>query len=117
MLPDSFQEIFISYFDDFFVYADDYEKAILALKIILQASRLANIKFSAEKTTFLTKKFKVLGYHYNTETLHLTMNKSKASAFENMKKTIQLVRITQQTCFVSVPTSIFAIYQTHSVPT
>jgi hypothetical protein len=93
MLPDSFQEIFISYFDDFFVYADNYEKAILALKIILQASRLANIKFSAEKTTFLTKKCKVLGYHYNTETLHLTMNKNKASAFENMKKPSSLYEL------------------------
>jgi len=56
MAPNSFRDIFISYFDDFFVYADDYPQCILALKLVLQASRLAGIKFSAEKTKFLTQK-------------------------------------------------------------
>jgi dUTPase len=93
LAPDSFQDIFISYFDDFFVYAETYTECILALKLILQAARLANIKFSAEKTTFLTKKFKVLGYHYDTETLHLTMNKNKVSAFANMKKPSSLYEL------------------------
>ena len=93
LAPDSFQDIFISYFDDFFVYGDTYEKCIIALKLVLQAARLANIKFSAEKTKFLTKNFKVLGYNYNTETLHLTMNKNKASAFENMKKPSSLYEL------------------------
>jgi hypothetical protein len=93
MLPDSFQDIFTSYFDDFFVFADTYVEAIVALKVILQAARRAHIKFSAEKTKFLTKKFKVLGYHYDTETLHLTMNKNKASAFENMKKPSSLYEL------------------------
>ncbi len=86
MAPNSFRDIFISYFDDFFVYADDYPQCILALKLVLQASRLAGIKFSAEKTKFLTTKIKVLGYGYDTRELHLTMNKNKSSAFENMKK-------------------------------
>ena len=93
MAPNSFRDIFISYFDDFFVYADDYPQCILALKLVLQASRLAGIKFSAEKTKFLTTKIKVLGYGYDTRELHLTMNKNKSSAFENMKKPSSLYEL------------------------
>ncbi len=47
LLPNSFNDLLISYFDDMFVYADNYRQAIIALKIVLEAARLAGIKFSA----------------------------------------------------------------------
>ncbi len=92
-LPNSFLDILISYFDDMFVYAETYKKAILALKVVLEAARIAGIKFSAEKTSFLTKKIKVLGYNYNTDSLRVTMDKNKASAFLNMKKPSSLYEL------------------------
>ena len=91
--PASFKEVFISYFDDFFVYADTHQKCIIALKMVLEAARRAGIKFSAEKTKFLTTKIKVLGYSYDTMSLNLCMNKNKASAFENMKKPSSLYEL------------------------
>ena len=78
LLPESFAEIILSYFDDCFVFADNYEKLLVALKLVLIVARAAKIKFSIEKSAFLTENIKVLGYLFNTRDTILTMDKLKA---------------------------------------
>ena len=48
LLPESFAEIILSYFDDCFDFADDYEKLLVALKLVLIVARAAKNKFSIE---------------------------------------------------------------------
>ena len=67
LLPNSFLECIISYFDDFFVYSDSYEALLVIFKLVLQAAKLASIKFSIEKSAFLTTNIKVLGYSFDTK--------------------------------------------------
>ena len=93
LLPESFAEIILSYFDDCFVFADDYERLLVALKLVLIVARAAKIKFSIEKSAFLTENIKVLGYSFNTRDTILTMDKLKASAIQNMKKPSSLYEL------------------------
>ncbi len=87
-IPDSFDEMIITYFDDGWIHAEagDYDALLTRWKLILMACREAKIKFSAEKCSFMTKNIKVLGYSFNTEDVILTMDKLKSSAIANMKK-------------------------------
>ena len=59
ILPPSFEDILANYFDDCFVIGDDYEQALAGLKLVLMIARDAKIKFSIEKSSFLTTKVKV----------------------------------------------------------
>jgi hypothetical protein len=93
LLPRSFADFIASYFDDFFLYADTYPELFAFLKLTLIAARRAKIKFSIEKSSFFTHDIKVLGYAYNTKDVILTMDKLKASAFENMKKPASLFEL------------------------
>jgi len=54
LLPSKFDEFIISYFDDFFIYANSYEQLAVCFKVVLEAARNASIKFSIEKTSFFT---------------------------------------------------------------
>jgi hypothetical protein len=47
-IPDNFEQIIITYFDDGWIYADDYEELLAKWKAVLLACRAAKIKFSAE---------------------------------------------------------------------
>ena len=60
LLPGSFEKIILSYFDDCFVFADNYEQLYACFKICMMAARDARIKFSIEKATFFTTKIKIL---------------------------------------------------------
>jgi dUTPase len=93
LLPKSFLEFIISYFDDFFVYANNYDELLVCFKVVLEAARMASIKFSIEKTTFFTTKIKVLGYSFDTKNTNLSMDKLKASAIANMKKPSSLYEL------------------------
>ena len=93
LLPPSFEEFIMNYFDDFFIFADNYESLFVCLKIVLMAARKAKIKFSSEKSSFFTTKIKILGYSFDTKEVVLTMDKLKASAILNMKKPASLYEL------------------------
>ena len=93
LLPESFAEIIISYFDDCFIFADNYDKLLVALKLVLMVAREAKVKFSIEKSSFFTENIKILGYSFNTRETILTMDKLKASAILNMKKPSSLYEL------------------------
>ncbi len=112
MLPESFADMIISYFDDCFIYADTYEQLFVYLKICLMAAREAKIKFSIEKTTFFTTKIKVLGYEFDTKDALLTMDKLKSSAIMNMKKPSSLYELHSRLCAFQYQ-SMFLPYLKH----
>ena len=62
LFPGSLEKIISSYFDDCFVFADNYEQLYACFKLCMMAARDAKIKFSIEKATFFTTKIKILGY-------------------------------------------------------
>ncbi|RPH78852.1 MAG: hypothetical protein EHM77_06535, partial [Planctomycetaceae bacterium] len=93
LIPDSFEKMMKSYFDDCFVYADTYEQLFIAFKLVLVAARKAKIKFSIEKSTFFCTELKVLGYSFNTENAVLHMDQLKSSAIQNMKKPSSLYEL------------------------
>jgi len=93
LVPKKFEEFIKNYFDDFFIYADNYEILYACLKLVLIASRRAKIKFSIEKTVFFTTTFKILGYHFDTMNTSLTMDRLKCSALVNMKKPSSLYEL------------------------
>jgi hypothetical protein len=112
MLPSSFADMIISYFDDCFVYADTYEQLYVCFKLCLMAAREAKIKFSIEKTTFFTTKLKVLGYAFDTKDATLTMDRLKSSAISNMKKPSSLFELHSRLCAFQYQ-SMFLPYLTH----
>lgn len=93
LVPSTFDEFIISYFDDLYVYADTDDQLLVCLKLVLQAARKAGIKFSIEKCSFMTTNFKILGYTYDTKETQLCMDVLKASAFQNMKKPSSLFEL------------------------
>ena len=93
LIPDSFDKMMKSYFDDCFVYADTYEQLFIAFKLVLVAARKAKIKFSIEKSTFFCTELKVLGYSFDTENAVLHMDQLKSSAIQNMKKPSSLYEL------------------------
>ena len=93
LLPPSFEEFLLSYFDDVFIFADTYEQLFAVLKLTLLVCRMAKIKFSIEKSSFFTQNIKVLGYAFNTKDTILQMDKLKASAILNMKKPASLYEL------------------------
>jgi hypothetical protein len=112
MLPSSFADMIISYFDDCFVYADTYEQLYVCFKLCLMAAREAKIKFSIEKTTFFTTKLKVLGYSFDTKDATLTMDRLKSSAISNMKKPSSLFELHSRLCAFQYQ-SMFLPYLKH----
>ncbi len=82
-----------SYFDDKFIFADNYESLYVCFKMVLMAARKAKIKYSIEKSSFFTTKLKILGYSFDTKDEHLTMDKLKASGFLNTKKPSSLYEL------------------------
>ena len=62
LLPGSFRKIIKTYFDDTFIFADNYNILYVVIKLVLIVSWSAKIKFSIEKCTFFTQKIKILGY-------------------------------------------------------
>ena len=98
LLPGSFEQIILSYFDDCFVFADTYEQLYACFKICMMAARDAKIKFLIEKATFFTTKIKILGYSFDTKNIELTMDKLKASAIMNMKKPSSLFELHSRLC-------------------
>ena len=62
-------------------------------KLCLMIARDAKIKFSVEKSSFLTTKVKILGYEFDTKDVILTIDKLKASAIQNLKKTSSLFEL------------------------
>ena len=67
LLPESFRKIIKTYFDDTFIFADNYDILFVVLKLVLIVSRSAKIKFSIKKCTFFTQKIKILGYFFDTK--------------------------------------------------
>jgi hypothetical protein len=112
LLPPSFDDLVISYFDDCFVFADTYEQLYVCFKICLMAAREAKIKFSIEKTTFFTTKIKVLGYSFDTKDALLTMDRLKSSAITNMKKPSSLFELHSRLCAFQYQ-SMFLPYLKH----
>jgi len=93
LVPEKFEDFIKNYFDDFFVYASNYDILYACLKLVLIASRRAKIKFSIEKSVFFTTTFKILGYQFDTSQTILAMDKLKASALINMKKPSSLYEL------------------------
>ena len=93
LAPESFLQCIKYYFDDFFVYADDYDHLLVCFKLVLMAAKLAKIKFSIEKATFFATKIKILGYSFDTKEIKFTMDKLKSSAIQNMKKPASLYEL------------------------
>ena len=106
----------ISYFDDFFLYANTAEEALICLKLVLMISRDAKIKFSIEKSKFLTTKIKVLGYAFDTKDTILQMDELKASGIMNMKKPSSLFELHSRLASFQYQ-SIYTIFKTHIIPT
>ncbi|MEI7489024.1 MAG: reverse transcriptase domain-containing protein, partial [Chryseobacterium sp.] len=93
LLPTSFAQMLIAYFDDIFLYRDTYEELYVAMKVLLKASAFAKIKYSSEKSKFFTTNIKVLGYNFDTMAEQLTMDKVKASGILNIKKPSSLYEL------------------------
>jgi hypothetical protein len=93
LVPPSFDHYLRSYFDDKFIFADNYESLYVCFKMVLMAARKAKIKYSIEKSSFFTTKLKILGYSFDTKDVHLTMDKLKASGFLNTKKPSSLYEL------------------------
>jgi hypothetical protein len=93
LVPPSFEHYLRSYFDDKFIFADNYEFLYVCFKMVLMAARKAKIKYSIEKSSFFTTKLKILGYSFDTKDVHLTMDKLKASGFLNTKKPSSLYEL------------------------
>ena len=70
LLPESFRKIIKTYFDDTFIFADNYDILFVVLKLVLIVSQSAKIKFSIKKCTFFTKKIKILGHFSIQKTLY-----------------------------------------------
>jgi Reverse transcriptase (RNA-dependent DNA polymerase) len=73
LLPASFENILVSYFDDVNIAGDNTEQLLACTKLCMLASRGAKIKYSIEKSSFLTNKIKLLGYEYDTKICLLTV--------------------------------------------
>ena len=112
LIPSSFEQFIISYFDDCFVFADTYEQLYVCFKLCLMAAREAKIKFSMEKTSFFTTKIKVLGYAFDTKDATLTMDRLKSSAIANMKKPSSLFELHSRLCAFQYQ-SMFLPYLKH----
>ena len=54
-----------TYFDDTFIFTDNYDILFVVLKLVLIVSRSAKIKFSIK--TFFTQKIKILGHFFDTK--------------------------------------------------
>ena len=93
LLPGSFRKIIKTYFNDTFIFADNYDILFVVLKLVLIVSQSAKIKFSIGKCTFFTQKIKILGHFFDTKDTILAMDKLKASAIINMKKTASLYEL------------------------
>ena len=75
LAPESFLQCIKYYFDDFIVFADNYDQLLVCFKLVLLAARHAKIKFSIEKSTFFATKIKILGYSFDTKEIIFTMDK------------------------------------------
>ncbi|MEG1725637.1 MAG: reverse transcriptase domain-containing protein, partial [Anaerovoracaceae bacterium] len=60
LIPRTFREIIDNYFDDVHIFADNEEQLLAVTKLCLLVARKAKIKFSVEKSSFLTTKIKIL---------------------------------------------------------
>ena len=93
LAPESFLQCIKYYFDDFIIFADNYDQLLICFKLVLLAARNAKIKFSIEKSTFFATKIKILGYSFDTKEIIFTMDKLKSSAIQNMKKPASLYEL------------------------
>jgi dUTPase len=93
LIAESFSDILVAFFDDIFVIGDTCEQVIAHFKLVLMIAREAKIKFSAEKSSFVTTRVKVLGYDFDTHNVVLTMDQLKASAIRNLKKPSSLYEL------------------------
>jgi hypothetical protein len=95
----------ITSIDDAFIFADDVEKLLVSLKLVLMVARNAGIKFSIEKSVFVTTKFQIAGYDFDTKNASLTMDKLKTSALWNMKCPTSLYELHNRICVFSYHSS------------
>ena len=111
-IPGSFEQIILSYFDNCFVFADNYEQLYACFKLCMMAARDVKIKFSIEKVKFFTTKIKILGYLFDTKNIELTIDKLKASAIMNMKKPSSLFELHSRLCSFQYQ-SMFILWLKH----
>ena len=101
LLPLSFKDIIVINIDDAFIFAYDIDSLLVCLKLVLMVARDAKIKFSIEKSIFVTTQFQIAGYAFDTKQASLTMDKIKSSALLNMKKPTSLYELHNRICVFS----------------
>ena len=112
LLPLSFEDIIITNIDDAFIFAENIEQLLVCLKLVLMVARDAKLKFSVEKSVFVTTKLQVAGYDFDTKNAALTMDKLKSSAILNMKRPNSLNELHNRICVFSYH-SAFLPYLKH----
>jgi Reverse transcriptase (RNA-dependent DNA polymerase) len=85
LLPNTMEDILCNYFDDNYIIGEDPKTLLACARLCLLIARDARIKYSIEKSAFVTTKVKILGYEFDTMDAILTMDKLKASAIQNLK--------------------------------
>jgi hypothetical protein len=101
LLSWSFKDIILVSIDDAFVFANDIETLLVCLKLLLRVARDHKIKFSVQKSVFITTKFQIAGYEFDTKQGSWTMDKLKSSALQNMKKPTSLFELHNRICVFS----------------
>jgi hypothetical protein len=116
LLPSTIEEILANYFDDNYIIGDTPEIALACTRFCLLIARDAKIKFSIEKSAFLTTKVKILGYEFDTKDAILTMDKLKASAIMNFKKTSSLFELHSRLASFQYNSVFIPVYEAYSIP-
>ena len=85
-LPDDFSSFFANWQDDSWIYSDTPEQHLLHIKVVLMAYRENDIKISANKSTFFTKSFKILGVNFSPRESILALDRVKAQSILDWEK-------------------------------
>lgn len=93
LLPSNFSDIMVTTPEEIYVFAENYEKLLVCLKLILMVARNEQIKFSIQNSSFLTDKLQIYGYNFDTMNADVTLDSLKSSAILNMKRPTSLFEL------------------------
>ena len=86
LVPNTFDDFFIFYQDDSWIFSDTPETHLIHLKVVLMAYNMHNIKLSPTKCTFFPDTFKILGVSISPLQSELALDQIKAQSILDWEK-------------------------------
>lgn len=86
MLGDDFEEFFIFYQDDSWIFSDSDQLHLLHIHVVLAAYQMHNIKLSPNKCSFFPTSFKILGVTFSPHQSELALDQLKAQSILDWEK-------------------------------